>query len=99
MRVLIQLSKRNGIKWARQATYTRNNNSYAELVNINSDSKGNIHEMGTAIGKIIFGPDTLFGDNTYLVKYDSAGNVKWASQSTLSGHYNLSVVSSSVTDK
>jgi hypothetical protein len=49
-----------------------------------TDKLGNSYVTGCFYqGSVIFGKDTLttsIGNNTYLVKYDSAGNFQWAKQ-------------------
>lgn len=53
-----------------------------------TDKTGNAYITGDFGTTIIFGSDTLLSlssDNPYLVKYNSAGNVVWATQAVITG--------------
>jgi len=85
------------IIWAKQAINS-GNTSYSISESVTTDRYGNIYIAGNASGSVTFGRFSLTaadGYYTFLVKYDSNGNVLWAKQSSVisyNGVYNCSVV-------
>ena|GEM_PF-2269985 len=71
------------LKWVKTAKETTNSGS--ESYALATDSRGNCYSTGDFGGTIIFDNDTLKavfnGRYSFLVKYDSSGNVVWAKQS------------------
>ncbi len=73
------------IKWAKKPYQTSDANSFANA--IATDNWGNIYITGNFNDTVTFGSFTLSASsiNSYLVKYDSSGNVVWAVQSANPG--------------
>lgn len=58
--------------------------SFSHSNGVTTDTKGNVYITGDFDHTMVFGPDTLKSaayDDAFIVKYDSAGNKKWARQS------------------
>ena len=77
---LLKLDAQGKFMWARQAGGDRPDNAFA----LSLDKQGNVYMVGTYQAYAQFGTESLQGDNNsrtpvgYLVKYDTAGNEKWA---------------------
>ena len=61
--------------WAKAGT-NAHSSDWCDPYAITTDSKGNIFETGYEWGHVAFGGDSAT-NGLFLVKYDSAGNVKW----------------------
>ncbi len=64
------------VKWARQSVNYRTN--YADAFGVAIDYMGNVYITGSQYDTTLFGTDTLLGHNFFLIKYDSTGNLLWA---------------------
>jgi hypothetical protein len=84
---LVKYDSVGNVKWAKSSGCIGvgpSNNLY----DVTIDKFNNIYITGTSTDTISFGTDTIYGtinENTFLVKYDSAGNVKWAKGSSGAG--------------
>jgi len=79
------------IKWARQSVL-KGDSSLIAANAISTDTKGNCFVTGLFADTVTIGVDTLIASKTsirytFLVKYDSNGNIKWAKQSTGTTEY------------
>jgi hypothetical protein len=88
---LAKYDPNGNVLWAKQAI-VGNDSSSIYGKGISSDINGNTFVTGTFLDTIQFGLYKIFSPGpyslyTFLVKYDSAGNVKWASQSTGNSTY------------
>src|SRR5580704_9695691 len=61
--------------WAKAGT-NGHSTDWCDPYAITTDSKGNIFETGYEWGSVAFGGDSAT-NGLFIVKYDSAGNVKW----------------------
>jgi|GEM_PF-1666913 len=74
-------------KWAKQAT--GGSNYYDNMTGLQTDALGNVYACGTFTDSIIFGNIKLKTNsgatvnNSYLVKFDSAGNALWGRNGTV----------------
>jgi gliding motility-associated-like protein len=78
---LVKYNENGQCVWARQSTSPGNISSPSNSVTV--DDSGNVYITGYFQDTIVFGSYTLTSNNQgtlFLVKYDSAGNVKWAQQ-------------------
>ncbi len=80
------------VKWAQQCTRARGRGNVNCGQGLVCDKSGNVYVTGYFGDTVSFGSYTLKTQNigTFLVKYDSNGNVIWAKQSNSSNYYNLS---------
>jgi hypothetical protein len=82
--------------WARQNT----GSSLVQAVGISNDVFGNIYATGYFQStSLIFGTDTLInpsGDAGFIVKYDAAGNLKWAKGVGEAGYNDMEGISTDI---
>jgi hypothetical protein len=78
------LSKTNAQSWLWGEMGKGSSDTYA----VAADNKGNAYLAGYFIDSISFGSKLLtsLSIDSYLVKYDSSGNIKWISQSKVTSH-------------
>lgn len=87
---IVKFDSSGNIKWIERSTGT-NKNSYTGGEYTTCDVKGNVYLSGAFTDTVYFGDSIIIGTssmyyfNSFLVKYDSSGNVKWAKQSKYSG--------------
>ncbi|HXB13868.1 MAG TPA: hypothetical protein VNZ45_17905, partial [Bacteroidia bacterium] len=64
--------------WGKAGYGSMKSNVYG--MHLATDKQGNAYQSGMFGGALIFYPDSLIygSDNAYMVKYNSAGQVKWA---------------------
>ncbi|HTB30705.1 MAG TPA: T9SS type A sorting domain-containing protein [Bacteroidia bacterium] len=80
------------VLWAKQST-GKNNLSTVAGASTSCDNHGNVFVSGAFADTVNFGSFTIIGTspmyyyNSFLVKYDSNGNVKWTKQSVYLGDY------------
>ena len=79
---LVKYDSAGNVLWAKQSTSPQSGERYA--VSVATDKVGNSYITGHFIDTAIFGAYTLYapGNDMFIVKYDPAGNVVWARQST-----------------
>ena len=72
---LVKYNSFGTVLWAKSSE----GNGEVQIVSISTDSFGNIYETGNfLLDSTAFDTDTLTNPGTFLVKYDSSGNVSWA---------------------
>jgi hypothetical protein len=92
---LIKYDKNGNVKWAEQSII--NGGSGGCAYSVATWGSNSIYVTGKIYDSLDFGKYKLIGRNTFLVKYDSNGNVKWAKQSTGTGTATSSSVASDKT--
>ncbi len=101
---LAKYDSSGNVIWAKQADISKGSNG-ANPTWISIDNANNVYLAGTFLDTLTFGPYALkssFGNtsyNSFLTKYDSNGNIKWARQNILASSTSNSLVESITADK
>ncbi|MBI4930298.1 MAG: T9SS type A sorting domain-containing protein [Bacteroidetes bacterium] len=89
---IVKYDNAGNVVWAKGSDGTYPSSGTA--TGISADAIGNSYILGNFISPVFYiGTDTLtdaFGGSTlFIVKYDSAGNFRWAKQTTTAGNSNI----------
>lgn len=77
---LVKYDSSGNVIWAKQAPPNGNSSSIGMYVTV--DKSNHIYVTGQYEGPLIIGADTLSGNqNSFIIKYDTGGNVLWTQQS------------------
>ncbi len=87
---IFKLDPNGNVLWARQSTHATSLCS-SHGNGVITDKSGNCYVTGYFIDSVYFGSTTLYAPalpynsrgGVFIAKYDSAGNIKWAKQSTI----------------
>lgn len=99
---LVKYDTGGNVLWASQSILSSKNSTIGSY-SLATDKSGNSLVTGYFEDTVYLGADTLitpykYGENAFIVKYDSMGNVLWAEQSVTPSRYSSGMGNSVATD-
>ncbi len=91
---LAKYDSSGNLLWVRQSDGILGNG--AQLYGVAMDGRNNVYMTGSINGSIAFGPYILQSHGCFLVKYDSSGNVMWATTPPRANGIGWSVAADSI---
>ncbi|MDE2590707.1 MAG: hypothetical protein KGL95_13695, partial [Patescibacteria group bacterium] len=88
---LVKISPTGSVLWSRQGSFPQGDTGWATVNYVSTDIKGNSYIAGIFFGPAVtFGQDTIYGNkngNSFLVKYNTNGDVVWSKASIAKSNY------------